>query len=151
MLQLNSQRIYSTPSFGNTMLYAVLFIRCVWKYAGEVREIYSFFGVGKKRDGKSSFCIFFGKRVGQNTKCAFSFAVAYHLSVILEVCWFYFSVVNILISVDSFESSVTNNKKAVAYIYFATACFISSTDNILKAVTHYFITVRYFAFSVSTI
>ena len=78
--------MYSTPSFGNTMLYAVLFIRCVWKYVGEVREIYSFFGVGKKREGKSSFCIFFGKRVGQNTKCAFSFAVAYHLSVILEVC-----------------------------------------------------------------
>ena len=114
-------------------------------------EIYSFFSAGKKREGKSSFCIFFGKKVGQNTKCAFSFAVAYHLSVILTVCWFCFSVVNILILVGSYESAVINNKKAVACIYFATACFISSNDNILKAVTHYFIAVRYFAFSVSNI
>ena len=69
--------MYSTPSFGNTMLYAVLFIRCVWKYAGEVREIYSFFSVGKKREGKSSFADV-GFVAGEAVcKCAFSFAVGF--------------------------------------------------------------------------
>ena len=64
--------MYSIPSFGNTMLYAVLFIRCVWKYAGEVREIYSFFSEGKKREGKSSFAVF-GFAVGvADCKCTFS-------------------------------------------------------------------------------
>ena len=59
------------------MLYAVLFIRCVWKYAGEVRKIYSFFSVGKKREGKSSFAdMDFG--VGEAVcKCAFTVAVGY--------------------------------------------------------------------------
>ena len=77
--------------------------------------------------------------------------MAYHLSVILEVCWFYFSVVNILISVDSFESSVTNNKKAVACFYFATAYFMLSTDNIINAVTRCFVAVKHFVFSVINI
>ena len=75
-----------SPHFANTMLYAVLFVQVVCKYAGVGEGNLFFFSVCKKREGKSSFCIFFGKRVGQNTKCAFSFAVAYHLSVILEVC-----------------------------------------------------------------
>ena len=143
--------MYSTPSFGNTMLYAVLFIRCVWKYAGEVREIYSFFSVGKKREGESSFCIFFGKRVGQNTKCAFSFAVGYRLSLILAVCWFYFTVVTILFSVGNFDLAVSNTIKAVACLYFATAYFVFSTDKILNAVAHYFIAIRYFILSVRNI
>jgi len=60
----DSAIITFAPHCAKPMLYAVLFIRCVWKYAGEVRKIYSFFSVGKKREGKSSFCIFFGKRVG---------------------------------------------------------------------------------------
>ena len=77
--------------------------------------------------------------------------MAYHRCVILAVCWFYFSVVNILISVDSFESSVTNNKKAVACFYFATAYFMLSTDNIINAVTRCFVAVKHFVFSVINI
>ena len=151
ILQTECSKNLFTPSFGNTMLYAVLFIRCVWKYAGEVREIYSFFGVGKKREGKSSFCIFFGKRVGQNTKCTFSFAVGYRLSLILAVCWFYFSVVSILVSVSSFISVVSNTIKAVACFYFTTAYFIISTDNIINAVTRCFVAVKHVVFSVRNI
>ena len=74
-----------TPAFAKPMLYAVLFIQCGCKYAGEAREIYSFFSVGKKWEGKCSFCIFFGRSVGQNTKCAFSFAVDL-LFCFLNVC-----------------------------------------------------------------
>jgi len=47
----------------------------VWKYAGEVREIYSFFSGGEKREGKCSSRIFVMESVGRNTGCAFSFAV----------------------------------------------------------------------------
>ena len=42
-----------TPHFSNTMLYAVLFIQIVWKYAGEQRKIYSFFAEGKRGKGKA--------------------------------------------------------------------------------------------------
>ena len=66
-----------TPSFGNTLLYAVLFMQFVCRYAVEVREIYSFFCVGKKREGKCSFCFFRRESIGQKTKCAFTFAVGF--------------------------------------------------------------------------
>ena len=81
----NFLRFPSTPSFGNTMLYAVLFIRYVCKYAGEVREIYSFFRDGKKREGKCSFCFFEWKALGkkQNVhfplRWAFSFIFFGHI------------------------------------------------------------------------
>ena len=54
------------------MLYAVLSVRFVCKYAGEVREIYSFFSEGKKREGKSSFAVFGFAVGGADCKCAFS-------------------------------------------------------------------------------
>ena len=69
-----SKKIF-TPSFSNTMLYAVLFEDSVWKYAGKVRGIYSFFGDGKKREGKCSSRIFAMESAGRNTGCVFSFAV----------------------------------------------------------------------------
>jgi hypothetical protein len=42
----------------------VLFVQLVVKYAGKVRQIYSFFGGREKREGKSSSHIFAGKCVG---------------------------------------------------------------------------------------
>ena len=64
-----------TPHFSNTMLYAVLFIQPVWKYAGVGEGNLFFFGGGKKREGKSSFAVF-GFAVGRaDCKCAFSFGV----------------------------------------------------------------------------
>ena len=64
-----------TPHFSNTMLYAVLFIQPVWKYAGVGEGNLFFFGGGKKREGKSSFAVFGFAVGGADCKCAFSFAV----------------------------------------------------------------------------
>ena len=60
------------------MLYAVLSVRFVCKYAGEVREIYSFFSVGKKREGKCSFCFLSAKSVGQKQNVHFPLRWAFH-------------------------------------------------------------------------
>ena len=109
------------------MLYAVLFMLCVWKYAGEVREIYSFFGMGKKREGKCSFCIFSGKRVEQNTKCALLFALAVYLCFISAVAKLFSAVAN-------FEIAVTNIIVAVAHIIFAVAYIIFAVINFETAV-----------------
>ena len=66
-----------TPHFSNTMLYAVLFIQPVWKYAGVGEGNLFFFGGGKKREGKSSFAVF-GFAVGRaDCKCAFPFALGF--------------------------------------------------------------------------
>ena len=57
------------------MLYAVLFIHPVCKYAGVGAGNLFFFGGGKKRARKSSFAVF-GFAVGvADCKCAFSFVV----------------------------------------------------------------------------
>ena len=57
----------------NTMLYAVLFVQCVWKYVGVVEGNLYFFSGGERKEVKSSFAVFgFG---GADCKCAFSFAV----------------------------------------------------------------------------
>ena len=57
--------------------YDVLFVRCVCKYADKRWEIYSFFSVGKRREGKSSFAdVAFGAGSAV-CKCAFSFAVGF--------------------------------------------------------------------------
>ena len=37
------------------LLYAVLFIQCVCKYAGEMREIYSFLALAKRGKGNALF------------------------------------------------------------------------------------------------
>ena len=44
-----------TPAFAKPMLYAVLFIQCVCKYAGEMREIYSFLALAKRGKGNALF------------------------------------------------------------------------------------------------
>ena len=68
------------------MLYAVLSVRFVCKYAGEVREIYSFFSVGKKREGKCSFCFLSAKSVGQKQNVHFPlrWAISFAFSVTKE-------------------------------------------------------------------
>ena len=59
-----------TPHFSNTMLYAVLFVQCVWKYVGVVEGNLYFFSGGERKEVKSSFAVFgFG---GADCKCAFS-------------------------------------------------------------------------------
>ena len=57
------------------MLYAVIFIKLVWKYAGVAVGNLFFFGGGKKREGKSSFAVLDLAVGGADCKCAFSFAV----------------------------------------------------------------------------
>ena len=110
------------------MLYAVLFIRCVWKYAGEVREIYSFFSVGKKSEGKSSFAIL-GFALGvADCKCAFSCAVA-------NCFLFIVAPVKCILSVTK--------------IYFAVSSFIIADDNIMLAVAKILNTVFNFVYTVS--
>ena len=64
-----------TPHFSNTMLYAVLFVQFVWKYAGVGVGNLFFFGGGEKRAGKSFFAVFGFAVGGADCKCAFSFAV----------------------------------------------------------------------------
>ena len=61
-----------TPHFSNTMLYAVLFVQCVWRYAGVGVGNLFFFGGGEKREGRSSFADF-GFGAGEAVcKCAFT-------------------------------------------------------------------------------
>ena len=77
-LRLNTTELPTlclTPSFANTMLYAVLFIQSFWKYAGVGVGNLFFFRVGKKRKRKSSFAVFDFVAGGVDCKCAFSFAV----------------------------------------------------------------------------
>ena len=64
-----------SPHFANTMLYAVLFVQVVCKYAGVGEGNLFFFSVCKKREGKSSFADF-GFGAGEAVcKCAFAVAV----------------------------------------------------------------------------
>ena len=57
------------------MLYAVLFIQPVWKYAGVGEGNLFFFGGGEMKEVKSSFAVFGFGAGGADCKCAFSFAV----------------------------------------------------------------------------
>ena len=59
------------------MLYAVLFIQLVWRYAGVVEGNLFFFGGGEKWEGKSSFAVFGFVAGGADCKCAFAFAVGF--------------------------------------------------------------------------
>lgn len=77
-------------------------------------EIYSFFSEGKKREGKSSFCIFVGKRVGQNTKCAFPYAMAVVFIFDVESLKFSISFSYIIIVVANIVIAYFNIEKAVA-------------------------------------
>ena len=67
------------------MLYAVLFIQLVWKYAGVAVGNLFFFGGGEKGKGKSSFAVF-GFVAGEaDCKCAFSFAVGFVVRFIVNI------------------------------------------------------------------
>ena len=66
-----------TPHFSNTMLYAVLFIQLVCKYAAVGDGNLFFCGGGEKREGNSSFADF-GFGAGEAVcKCAFTIVVAF--------------------------------------------------------------------------
>ena len=119
------------------MLNAVLFIRCVWKYAGEVREIYSFFSLGKKREGKSSFCIFFGKRVGQNTKSAFPFAVAHLLCFVSVKDKIFSAIIKILNFMTKILFAISNFIVSVYKILFDFGNSIKDYDKILFSFIEY--------------
>lgn len=70
------------PAFANTMLYAVLVVQLVCKYAGVGEGNLFFFGSGEKREGKSSFADF-GFGAGEAVcKCAFAVAVGFIVSFI---------------------------------------------------------------------
>ena len=105
------------------MLYAVLSVRFVCKYAGEVREIYSFFSVGKKREGKCSFCFSAGKKRRAKTKCAFSFALAHLFCFVSTNDKILFAIAKIL--------------NSIAKILFAISNFIVSGDKILFTVGNF--------------
>ena len=66
------------------MLYAVLFIHPVCKYAGVGAGNLFFFGGGKKREGKSSFAVLDFVEGGAVCKCAFTVAVYLFRSLILN-------------------------------------------------------------------
>ena len=73
----NSTTLYFLPHFANTMLYAVLFVQLVCKYAGVGEGNLFFFGGGEKKEGKSSFADM-GFDVGEAVcKCAFTVAVGF--------------------------------------------------------------------------
>ena len=74
-----------TPHFSNTMLYAVLFVQCVWKYVGVVEGNLFFFGGGERREGKSSFVVFGFGAGGADCKCAFSFAVDFAICFVANI------------------------------------------------------------------
>ena len=61
-----------TPHFSNTMLYAVLFIQLVCKYAEVGVGNLCFFGGGEKREGKSSFASVGLALECGTCKCAFT-------------------------------------------------------------------------------
>ena len=50
-----------------------------------MREIYSFFGGGEKREGKSSFVVFGFGVGGADCKCAFSFAVDFAICFVVNI------------------------------------------------------------------
>jgi len=66
------------------MLYAVLFVQCVWKYVGVVEGNLFFFGGGEKRPRKSSFAVFGFGAGGADCKCAFSFVVGFFIGFIFN-------------------------------------------------------------------
>ena len=71
-----------SPHFANTLLYAVLVVQLVCKYAGVGEGNLFFFGSGEKREGKSSFADF-GFGAGEAVcKCAFAVAVGFIVSFI---------------------------------------------------------------------
>ncbi|OJV47797.1 MAG: hypothetical protein BGO40_06160 [Chryseobacterium sp. 39-10] len=66
------------------MLYAVLFVLYVWKYAGVAEGNLFFFGGGEKGEGKSSFAVLGFAVGGADCKCAFSFVVGFFIGFIFN-------------------------------------------------------------------
>ena len=66
------------------MLYAVLFVYSVCKYAGVGEGNLFFFGGGEKGEGKSSFAVSGFGAGGADCKCAFSFALDFFTSLIFN-------------------------------------------------------------------
>ena len=67
------------------MLYAVLFVQCVWKYVGVVEGNLFFFGGGEMKEVKSSFAVFGFGAGGADCKCAFSFAVDFAICFVVNI------------------------------------------------------------------
>ena len=67
------------------MLYAVLFVQCVWKYVGVVEGNLYFFCGEERREGKSSFAVFGFGAGGADCKCAFSFAVDFAICFVVNI------------------------------------------------------------------
>lgn len=74
------------------LLYAVLFVQLVWRYAGVGEGNLFFFSVGKKREGKSSLADFGLGAGGADCKCAFSFAVDFFASLIFNYVRILFTI-----------------------------------------------------------
>ena len=66
------------------MLYAVIFIKLVWKYGGIAVENLFFFGGGKKRERKSSFAVFGFAVGGADCKCAFPYALDFSVCFVMK-------------------------------------------------------------------
>ena len=67
------------------MLYAVLFVQCVWKYVGVVEGNLYFFGGGERKEVKSSFADFGFGAGGADCKCAFSFKVDFAICFVVNI------------------------------------------------------------------
>ncbi len=134
VLSKNFLRFPSTPHLAKPMLYAVLSIRCVCKYAGEEREIYSFFSVGKKREGKCSFCFSAGKKRWAKTKCAFSFALAYLLCFESANGKIFYTIIKILNSNAIILSTINNFIVSVVKILLFFGNFVKGNVKIFFSV-----------------
>ena len=66
------------------MLYAVLFVQLVVKYAGVAEGNLFFFGGGKKGEGKSSFAVFGFAVGGADCKCAFPYALDFSVCFVMK-------------------------------------------------------------------
>ena len=127
-------RIPSTPHLAKPMLYAVLSMRFVCRYAGEVREIYSFFSVGKKGEGKCSFCFSDGKKRWAKTKCAFSFALAHLICFVSANDKILFAIAKILNSNTKILLAINNYKFSSDKILFTVGNFVKDYYKILFSV-----------------
>ena len=67
------------------MLYAVLFVQCVWKYVGVVEGNLYFFCGEERKEGKSSFAVFGFGVGGADCKCVFSFAVDFAICFVVNI------------------------------------------------------------------
>ena len=137
-----------SPAIAKPMLYAVLFIQLVGKYAGVGEGNLFFFWRGQKAGREKLFC---KPRLGAGLavcKCAFSFAVDFSFTFISEVLKITFAVANNIfavqnniIVVDYINSAVFKTNSAVNNIYFAGANIETAVTKILIAVKNIIVAV----------